>query len=162
MKDKKKKAKFYILLVAVFIIWAAIIINVIGRLDSNDYEIIDDNLDVALKIYKEIKDNNEAKSTPEFFSLSRDPFVLRKVKPPRKVNPKKVVEKPKTQPQLKFNVQGIISNQDNKLVIIEDLTNRTTVFLAKGDKHETITILDVKENLVKLKVGKEIKEFRIN
>ncbi len=116
-----------------------------------------------LNMYKEINEKNDVVNDLKLFTLSRDPFVLKKVSKPAKRAPVKRVEKEVNQDTLlKFNVQGIIADGKKRLVIIEDITNRTTVFLAKGDKHESITILDVSDNVVKLKEGSEIREIRMN
>jgi hypothetical protein len=159
-----KKNKFYLLLTAVVIVWGIIIFNIIDRLNDNDYEVIDDNFAEKLNIYKEINDEDDIENETELYTLSRDPFLLKEIKKPVKKAPsRKKLKKEIKKPSLKFNVQGIIVNANQKLVIIEDLTNNTTVFLGKGDKHESITVLEIKDdNIVKLKVETEIREIKIN
>ena len=85
----------------------------------------------------------------KYVKLERDPFLFPKVKVLKKKSVQPVKQIPKV-PLLNYRISGIIVNEKSKLLIFEDNTNKTTVFLHEGETYKDIKIKKIDEEKVVL------------
>jgi hypothetical protein len=163
MKIGKKK-NIIILIVVVIIIWGIVLSNVISYVHStheNYDENIQSNNDSVSKSGRQPAHFEET----EFITLKRDPFglprlhTLSKLKP----NPKIVHEKNEKSPpvQIDYKIAGTIVNDTEKLLVLEDITNKTTVFLKEGELYKGIKIDSILTESITLTQGSATKKIHI-
>ncbi len=125
-------------------LWQFIIFNIVGYINSGDESTINIHIN---KIKFSVKSSNiKFKrvdiNTLAFTRLNKNPFVFEKriVKVSKITKPKFTLPPP---PAINFNISGIIINNNKKLVVFNDLTNKRTVFLSEGDKYKDIIIRSI-------------------
>ncbi|MFA8344336.1 MAG: hypothetical protein ACEPO8_15285 [Rhodothermaceae bacterium] len=139
--SKLKKKTTVPLFVAVLLIWGVIGMRVFEYFTSKD--------EAKTEVIKQTFTGKKRVSTQEikFIKFERDvkdPFRLQKTyKPNPKRKKVKQTQPKKVKPQLNFAVKGVIINAKSKMVIIEDLTDRSTHFLKEREPYKTIKIVKI-------------------
>jgi len=90
------------------------------------------------------KSNKQEIKFIKFEQNIKDPFRLQKIYSSRQKTKK--IKQPwseKIKPQLNFTIKGVIINTQSKMVIIEDLTNRSIHFLKERETYKTIKIIKI-------------------
>ncbi len=161
--DAKKNKMLVPLLAAVLIIWGLIIYNIIERLYLDDENVTESIAEP--EFYKPTKKRNRENYrllNLSYTKLKRDPFVL---KPVPKITPEQqaaAVQKEKqAKPALSYKINGVIVNDKSRLVLFEDLSDKSTHFLRKGDEYKTIKIISISDILVTLTEDGKKKEIEI-
>ena len=162
MKSMGKKSKsIYVLLISVVIIWGIVIYKVSDFLLSARF----DNMEI-----KEVKDlsidvtnhmplsNSGHKGT--YMKIKRDPFIFSNQGVPKKKIVSVINNKSYTE-QISYKPKGVIINNFSKLVILEDMSNDTTLFLRVGEQYEGIKILKISADYVRVLEGGKEKDFII-
>ncbi|GEM_PF-2764408 len=167
MKIIKLNSKLTIpLILIVLSIWAIVIYNIIGYINSTDK---DDNTGETLKHNLPVSAGRNNYRTVDidtlsYNSLSKSPFVLggiindelHPVKPV--INVPKVKESPPP-PKLDYKIAGVIISGDDKLAVLEDITNGKTLFLREGDSYLQLHIKLIETEKVSLLEDKTPKEI---
>lgn len=85
--------------------------------------------------------------------LSRDPFFfgMPKVVVKQPANP--LADADRRPAGINYRIGGIICNDKRKVVILEDLSFNTTVFLRKSDKYKNLKILSITKDQVEIDEG---------
>jgi len=175
MNKKKKNIAFIPLMTVTFLVWGIIIYKVIDHFkSSNDRtsEIITNIASVVDPVNRNSVKNDVIET--EYVSLDRDPFVLKRImKVNDNVGQNKQLNqstfprlKPiiKTeQPQIKFDyvINGVIINEESKLVILEDITNKKIIFMRVEDKYKDIVIKSIDVNKIVLNENGILKDIEI-
>ncbi len=151
MKKLLKNRAAIVLLVAVLTIWGFILNHIIEYLTSSGESTIEKIEQMEISGNDSAPSNNYLqKSISKLKPIKRDPFILHKVKTASK---KTTTDKP----PLKFNITGIIVNNNSKIVILEDLTDNSSHLLKRGEQYKTVKILDIKISEVKVRADGEVK-----
>jgi type II secretory pathway component PulC len=152
----KLKKKINIpLIIIVIVIYGLVTLKVIDYFISNDNDSnvnADNNDDITLvSTKKQSKLNSDNKF--DFKELQNDPFTFTKIKKVRdsvRVH-KKIVKKPPVfAPTLQFKIDGIIINNDRKMITLVDLSNNKTVFLREGETYSSIKIKSISKDKVEV------------
>jgi type II secretory pathway component PulC len=152
----KLKKKINIpLIIIVIVIYGLVTLKVIDYFKFNDSDSnvnADSNDDIALvstKKQSKFSSNNKF----EFKELQNDPFTFATVKKVRdsvRVHKKIVKKLPVFVPSLQFKIDGIIINNDRKMITLVDLSNNKTVFLREGETYSSIKIKSISKNKVEV------------
>lgn len=176
MKKRAGKNKLLIpLTIVTLIIWGAIIYNIIEYYSSNDNEAIE-----VIEAPEILEQTNIASSSindlqsVEYLEIERDPFKFMKgnnarsnkqIEPTVNPNHKKPLIPPinntNSTSTLKYSINGVLINNENKLVVFEDLTNDKVVFLRENENYLQITIKEIGESKVSLLENGNTKEIDI-
>ena len=114
-------------------------------------------IQLLMKIFSVVSNSNQSKheldDSFKFKDLLNDPFTFTKMK---KANDtlkvyKKIVKKPPVfVPALQFKIDGIIINNDRKMITLVDLSNNKTVFLREGESYNSIKIKNISKDKVEV------------
>lgn len=176
MSKKKKNIAFIPILLVTLIVWGVIIYKVIAHLKSSEDanpEIVTNTANVADPINR-----NSIKADiieTEYASLERDPFVLKgisKVKDNKELNgqtnsdvAQKLLQKQKADSphldKIQYTINGVIINKESKLVILEDITNKKTIFMREKEEYKDIIIKAIYLNKVVVTENGSKKEIEI-
>lgn len=150
------------LTVTTIVIWSVIIYNIITYFLPSD-DILDNSLLNGITTVNDNKSNGvETKDEIQFEKIDRDPFSLPKIETSQKVA-KNVKSKPIPQiPLIIYKINGVVINDNNKLIILEDITNQYTAFLHEGEEYKNIKIKIISDTKITLMEDKEQKEIFLN
>ena len=152
----KLKKKINIpLIIVVIVIYGLVALKAIDYFKSNDEDPkADSNSDEDLSLVSNSKQSkHELDDSFRFKNLLNDPFTFTKMK---KTNDtvkvyKKIIKKPPVfVPSLQFTIEGIIINNDRKMITLVDLSNNNTVFLREGESYSSIKIKSIGKNKVEV------------
>ena len=152
----KLKKKINIpLIIVVIVIYGLVALKAIDYFKSNDEDPkADSNSDEDLSLVSNLKQSkHELDDSFRFKNLLNDPFTFTKMK---KTNDtvkvyKKIIKKPPVfVPSLQFTIEGIIINNDRKMITLVDLSNNNTVFLREGESYSSIKIKSIGKNKVEV------------
>ena len=153
MKIKQGKNKLLIpLIVVTIVIWGIIIYNIVGYYNSSgdnfpEIMVPTDDLDET-DFQKQI---SYGTTDVEYIQLVRDPFVfgkkhdaMRQINTtPVKTKKEKVISVASVTPAINYTISGTLINDASKLAILEDMTNRKTVFMREGESYLSIVIKEI-------------------
>jgi hypothetical protein len=176
MNKKKKNITIIPLLIITFVVWGVIIYKVIAHFKSGDDaspEVITNVASIADPVVRNT--DNAGFIESEYVSLDRDPFVLKRItkvngntEQNRLINHDVVQNLPQKQKidlsqinKIEYAINGVIINNESKLVILEDLTNKKILFMRKGDEYNDIIIKLIDLNKVTLTEKGITKEIEI-
>lgn len=158
---KGNKRNIAILIIIVTVIWGVVLINIISfvRFNTKSEKVTFKNNDRdSVKVINHSQKLEETKYT----YLQRNPFELpiRKVHHHKINHTKTLIKKPVSQIiHLNYKISGTIVNDTDRMLVLEDFTNKKTVFLKEGDVYEGIKIdsiltehVTLTENHVKRKI----------
>ncbi len=152
----KLKKKINIpLIIVVIVIYGLVAVKAIDYFksngdDSNENSVTDE--DVSM-VSNSNMSKHELDDSFKFKDLLNDPFTFTKIK---KANDtakvyKKIVKKPPVfVPALQFKIDGIIINNDRKMITLVDLSNNKTVFLREGESYSSIKIKSISKDKVEV------------
>jgi hypothetical protein len=163
------------LLIVTFAVWGVIIYKVIAHFKSGDDASPEVITNVASIADPKVRNaDNAGFIESEYVSLDRDPFVLKRItkvngntEQNRLINHDVVQNLPQKQkielPQnkIEYTINGVIINNESKLVILEDLTNKKILFMRKGDEYKDIVIKTIDLNKIILTEKGITKEIEI-
>ena len=156
-----KKKLNQLLAGVVFIIWAVIIAQVVNTLiknrsDSNNSDIIKDEQSLLpASVTKDTLVSNE-------IVLDRDPFELNPVIV-HYTAPAKEPAKADTKPAgIMFRVGGVVINNERKVVLLDDLTNKKTMFLREQEHYLNLQIISIKQESVVISDNGLKAEYKID
>ena len=162
MKSLAKNKLTYGLVIIVIAIWGLILYELIMS-----FEFPDSKIDVTIKKselvnFNDIDDINEPIDidTVQYIKFNRDPFSLVRTKKLYKERKKIVVKKPEE--IFQFRIEGILINNTSRMVILEDLGTKETLFLREGDSYKNVIVRKVNKGNVVLVNGGETKSFSIS
>jgi len=153
MEIRQGKNKLLIpLTVVTIVIWGIIIYNI-----AEYYNSIDDSTSRIIESTDDLDETDFQKqisySTPdvEYIQLVRDPFVFGKKhnavqqinNTPVTTKKEKVISVATVTPAINYTISGTLINDASKLAILEDMTNRKTVFMREGDSYLSIVIKEI-------------------
>ena len=163
MKKPKNKLT-YLLFAAVIFIWGTVansIINYFSASGESEKELLI-NDEAGNQIAASSFEHRSEKEI-EYSDLERDPFVLA-FRPAREnKNPKSVVKK-QTVPQKEkfaYKIHGVIVNGKSKMVLLEDITEKTTQFLREGETYKNLKIKKITNAQVILTEDNETKTIMV-
>ena len=96
-----------------------------------------------------------------YVDLKRDPFLLKKQRVAGKKKKDIPVEQPKIAEDIDFVINGVIMKEDRKLVILQDKTNNSTMFLREGEKYKNLKINFISPSTVSLLQNNKEKKITI-
>ena len=152
----KLKKKINIpLIIIVIVIYGLVAVKAIDYFntngdDSNENSVT--NEDVSI-VSNSNQSKHELDDSFKFKNLLNDPFTFTKMK---KANDtvkvyKKIVRKPPVfVPSLQFKIDGIIINNDRKIITLADLANNKTVFLRERESYSSIKIKSIGKDRVEV------------
>ncbi len=146
-----KKSNFFLILTVV-VIWGVIGFKVFNYLTAGDDAGIIENSETEFDVNiseSEEKSINEADNV-SYINLKRDPFLFKKKrnsKPKKRETPE---EKSIIANDIDFVINGVIMKEDRKLVILQDRTNNSTMFLREGEKYKNLKINSISPSVVSL------------
>ena len=137
------------------VIYGLVVLKVIDYFKSNSD---DSNMNAAVEedislVSNSNQSKHELDDSFKFKDLLNDPFTFTKMK---KANDtvkvyKKIVKKPPVfVPALQFKIDGIIINNDRKMITLVDLSNNKTVFLREGESYNSIKIKNISKDKVEV------------
>ena len=150
----KKKINIPLIIVAI-VIYGLVAVKAIDYFksngdDSNENSVTNEDVSMA-------SNSNHSKQglddSFKFKDLLNDPFTFTKMK---KANDsvkvyKRIVKKPPVfVPSLQFKIEGIIINNDRKMITLVDLSNNKTVFLREGESYSSIKIKNISKDKVEV------------
>lgn len=155
MKIKQGKNKLLIpLTIITIVIWGIIIYNIVGyynSFDDNSSEVIgspDDLevMDAQTQLYNKFQ-------VGDYIELERDPFVFGKKKRNDasqqsnsvsiKTKKEKASQESKPNSSINYTITGTLINNVSRLAILEDLTNKKTIFMREGEGYLSIVIKEI-------------------
>ena len=142
---KLKKRINIPLIIVVIVIYGLVAVKAIDYFksngdDSNDNSVTDE--DVSL-VSNSNMSKQELDDSFKFKDLLNDPFTftkMNKANDTAKVHKKIVSKPPVFVPSLQFKIEGVIINNDRKMITLVDLSNNKTVFLREGESYSSIKI----------------------
>jgi len=148
-----KKTLNKVLIAGVAIIWGLVVFRFVlsffasGKDTVVPEDLSLDNSELNLPI---LSRDTSASQLP---LLSRDPFFfgMTKVVAKQPVNP--LADADRRPAGINYRIGGIICNNKRKIVILEDLSFNTTVFLRKSDKYKNLKILSITKDQVEIDEG---------
>ena len=163
-KNKSNKKVLALLTIAVIIIWGAIGYRSVIYFFSDDNSA--NEIQLENDLVKSDLDNinfNLSETSVEYKKLARDPFLytMPKNKPAKKSLVQKAAAKTKID-TIDYRINGVIINDRSKMVILEDITNNSTLFLREGEKYKYIVIKKILNNSVLVLENKKRKEVLIH
>ena len=163
---KLKKRINISLVIIIIVIYGLVVLKVIDYFNSNS-----DNTNLNAAIDEDASMVSTSKQSKlnsnnlfELKTLSNDPFTfaqIRRVKDTVKIDRKIVKKEPVSVSLLQFKINGIIINNDSKMITLVDLSNNSTVFLREGEKYSTIKIKSISKDKVEVVENGTAREIEI-
>ena len=164
----KLKKKINIpLIIIVIVIYGLVAVKAIDYFKSNGDDSNQDSItneDVSMA-----SNSNHSKQglddSFKFKDLLNDPFTFTKMKKANdtaKVHKKIVSKPPVFVPSLQFQIEGVIINNDRKMITFVDLSNNKTVFLREGEKYSTIKIKSISKDKVEVVENGITRDIEVN
>ena len=153
---KAKKVKTAMLITGTVLLWG----NIFYYLYSNISTPVENSI-------KELKFSNSISSIQSINSdsvmglnITRDPFNLTVSEAPihKPLPPAIILKKAFT---FNYKVNGVIINNSEKLILIEDEGTHQIYFLREGDKFNFLTIKKIEKNLVEVLEDRSPKQIKI-
>lgn len=155
MKIRQGKNKLLIpLTIITVIIWGIIVYNIVGYYNS-----FDDNSSEVIESPDDLEERGSQTQfqnkfyAEDYIELERDPFVFGKKKRNDasqlsnsvsiKTKKEKVSQESKQTPSVNYSISGTLINNDSRLAILEDMTNKKTIFMREGDNYLGIVIKEI-------------------
>ena len=140
----KRKNLNKLLIAGVVLLWGYIIIQVILSYSHNKSELIKID-EKELNSSKMHIDLSKDTSTSSDIMITRDPFNFLTIKPaPVTPSPvEKKIDMDKVPAGIMYRIAGVIINELRQVVLVEDFTNKRSVFLRENEKYENLKILSV-------------------
>ena len=158
---KRQRKLTFPLIILVIIIWGIVLYRVIFYFSFTDEDMIISE-DISNDNSSITEHNFSMQDTIPFIELSRDPFVFTKIeKPPINTHQEKKISTKKIPPEFSYNINGVIINDKQRMVVIEDLSNHQTIFLREGDIYKSIKVRKIDTNILSLIENGEPKEVKI-
>jgi hypothetical protein len=149
------------LTIASVIIWGIILYNIIAYFTLPSDPVVHKTGENTLVTADEVKVNQtDELKILEYEKLPRDPFLFAKTKNQRVAKKIRRKKKPDS-PPIKYRINGIVLNNNSRLVVFEDLTNKKTLFLREGEAYSDIQIKKISETNIILTERGEKKEILI-
>jgi hypothetical protein len=145
------------------VIWGAIGMKVFYYFSAEDEMITIDHRELlsdAVNDKEDIKPgSNEAGVT--YVDLKRDPFLFKKKRIVRKREKTAPAKQMKFENDIDFVINGVIWKKNRKLVILQDRTNNSTMFLHEGEKYKNLEINFISPTSVSLLQNNKEKKITI-
>lgn len=157
----KKKPIQFMLIACTIVIWGVIIFQVYLALKkSGDDPIKSDDLQSDVVTPVKLPSLGDSSETA-FIQLARDPFSFPSVHHEAALV-KSTAADPDYQPAgIIYRIAGIIINSGSKVIMLEDLSYKKTLYLHENEKYENLQILKINDKTVLLRESGIPKTFEI-